>query len=56
MMAERIQDAKLTEYKGYRLGFMTQARNPFIKDLLDFFALKRDWVKAAYLIGMNWTY
>jgi hypothetical protein len=42
MLAERIRGVKLTEYKDCSHGFMSQARNPFIKDLLDVLALKRD--------------
>ena len=42
MLAQRIPGAKLIEYKGSSHGFMSQARDAFIKDLLDFLALKRD--------------
>jgi pimeloyl-ACP methyl ester carboxylesterase len=42
MLAQRIPGAKLVEYKGSSHGFMSQARDAFIKDLLDFLALKRD--------------
>jgi hypothetical protein len=40
MLAESIPSAKLTEYKGGRNDFMSQTRNPFIKDPPDFPALK----------------
>jgi pimeloyl-ACP methyl ester carboxylesterase len=39
MLAERIPGAKFIEYKGSSHGFMSQARDAFIKDLLDFLAL-----------------
>ena len=39
ILAERIPGAKLIEYKGSSHGFMSQARDAFIKDLLDFLAL-----------------
>jgi pimeloyl-ACP methyl ester carboxylesterase len=42
MLAQRIPGAKLIEYKGASHGFMSQARDVFIKDLLDFLVLKRD--------------
>lgn len=42
MLARRIPGAKLIEYKGSSHGFMSQARDAFIKDLLDFLALKSD--------------
>ena len=42
ILAGRIPGAKLIEYKGSSHGFMSQARDVFIKDLLDFLALKRN--------------
>ncbi|MCX5849854.1 MAG: alpha/beta fold hydrolase [Deltaproteobacteria bacterium] len=39
MLAERIPGSKLIEYKGSSHGFMSQARDAFIKDLLDFLAM-----------------
>jgi pimeloyl-ACP methyl ester carboxylesterase len=42
MLAERIPGAKIIEYKGSGHGFMSQERNAFIKDLLDFLAFKRN--------------
>lgn len=42
MLAQRIPGAKLVEYKGSSHGFMSQVRDAFIKDLLDFFSLKSD--------------
>jgi pimeloyl-ACP methyl ester carboxylesterase len=39
ILAERIPGAKLIEYKGSSHGFMSQARDAFIKNLLDFLAL-----------------
>ena len=39
MLAQRIPGAKLIEFKGSSHGFMSQARDTFIKDLLDFLAL-----------------
>jgi pimeloyl-ACP methyl ester carboxylesterase len=42
MLAERIPGAKLIEYKGSGHGFMSQARDAFIKDLLEFLASKKD--------------
>jgi len=39
MLTERIPGSKLIEYKGYSHGFFSQARDAFIKDLLDFLAL-----------------
>lgn len=38
LIAKRIPDAKLVEYQGSGHGFMTQARNAFLKDLLGFLA------------------
>jgi pimeloyl-ACP methyl ester carboxylesterase len=42
MLAQRIPGAKLIEYKGSSHGFMSQARDAFIKDLLNFFSLNSD--------------
>ena len=42
ILAERIPGAKLIEYKGSSHGFISQARDAFIKDLLDFLTLKHD--------------
>jgi pimeloyl-ACP methyl ester carboxylesterase len=42
ILAERIPGAKLINYKGSGHGFMSQERDIFIKDLLDFLALKRN--------------
>jgi pimeloyl-ACP methyl ester carboxylesterase len=39
-LAARIPGAKLIEYQGSGHGFMSQEREAFIKDLLDFLALK----------------
>jgi pimeloyl-ACP methyl ester carboxylesterase len=41
-LAGRIPGAKLIVYKGSGHGFMNQERDAFIKDLLDFLALKRN--------------
>jgi hypothetical protein len=40
MMADRIPDAKLIEYKGSSHGFMSQEHDAFIKDLLGSLTLK----------------
>ena len=40
MMADRISDAKLIGYKGSGHGFMSQAHDAFIKDLLGSLTLK----------------
>jgi 3-oxoadipate enol-lactonase len=42
MLAQRIPGAKLIEYEGSSHGFMSQARDAFIKDLLYFLTLKHD--------------
>jgi pimeloyl-ACP methyl ester carboxylesterase len=42
MLAGRIPGAKLIKYKGSGHGFMSQEREAFIKDLLDFLALKHN--------------
>jgi pimeloyl-ACP methyl ester carboxylesterase len=41
LLAQRIPGAKLITYKGAGHGFMTQARDAFLKDLLGFLAQKR---------------